>query len=603
MKNPRQGNKFGKKPFNKSEKSNSEGKNAERSYSKRSPEKSSNKSDKNQDSDLFFRGEKRGEEKPRGSRKSDQRSGGEKSFDSKKSSSERGFKRKEEGDRDWKKRADSSSSSRRRDDKPSSDSEFKRKDEGYRAWKKRDDSGSSSRRRDDKPSSDREFKRKDEGDRDWKKRDDIGSSSRRRDDKPSSDREYKRKDEGDKDWKKRDDSGSPARRRDDKPSSERGFKRKDEGDKDWKKRADSSSSYRRRDDKPSSERGFKRKDEGDKDWKKRADSGSSSTRRDDKPSSDREFKRKDEGERDWKKRDDSGSSSRRRDHKSDFRSEKPYNKYPAKPFDRDSKKEEEGDDKNLQNKGYSKKKVLAYKKKHEGDGLIRLNKYVANSGICSRREADTHISAGLVSVNGKTITEMGYKVGPEDAVRYNGELLKREKPVYLLLNKPKDYITTLDDPENRKTVMELIKHACRERVYPVGRLDRNTTGLLLFTNDGEMAKKLTHPKHGVKKIYHVETNEPVKKTDINKILEGIDLEDGFVKADEVSYVGEGNNKNEVGIVLHSGQNRVVRRIFESLGYEVVKLDRVYFGGLTKKDLPRGKWRLLNTKEINMLKMI
>ncbi|MBA3899433.1 MAG: rRNA pseudouridine synthase [Bacteroidetes bacterium] len=256
----------------------------------------------------------------------------------------------------------------------------------------------------------------------------------------------------------------------------------------------------------------------------------------------------------------------------------------------------------MENKGYSKKKILAYKKKHEDEGLIRLNKYIANSGICSRREADTHITAGVVTVNGKVVTELGYKVALGDVVKYDGATLNKEKPAYLLLNKPKDYITTADDPGNRKTVMELIQGACKERVYPVGRLDRNTTGLLLFTNDGDLAKKLTHPKYGVKKIYHVETDKAVKKSDLEKMISGIELEDGMITVDEASYVSTSKTKKEVGVVLHSGKNRIVRRIFEHLGYEVTKLDRVFFAGLDKKRLPRGKWRILSEKEINLLKM-
>jgi 23S rRNA pseudouridine2605 synthase len=256
----------------------------------------------------------------------------------------------------------------------------------------------------------------------------------------------------------------------------------------------------------------------------------------------------------------------------------------------------------IENKGYSKKKVLAYRKKHEDEGMIRLNKYISNSGVCSRREADTHIMAGVVTVNGKVVTELGYKVAIDDVVKYDGATLNREKPVYLLLNKPKDYITTLDDPGNRKTVMELIVGACKERVYPVGRLDRNTTGLLLFTNDGDLAKKLTHPKYGVKKIYHVETDKPVKKSDLDKMLSGIELEDGQIVIDEASYVSTSKTKKEVGVVLHSGKNRIVRRVFEHLGYEVEKLDRVFFAGLDKKRLPRGKWRILSEKEVNLLKM-
>lgn len=235
------------------------------------------------------------------------------------------------------------------------------------------------------------------------------------------------------------------------------------------------------------------------------------------------------------------------------------------------------------------------------DGTIRLNRYIANAGICSRREADVFISSGVVTVNGKTITEMGYRVKPGDVVTYDGAPIRNERKIYLLLNKPKDYITTTDDPQERRTVMELVKGACRERLYPVGRLDRNTTGLLLFTNDGDLAAKLTHPKHNIKKLYHVSLNKKIKPDDFLKLADGIELEDGFIKPDVMEFVGEG--RKDIGIEIHSGRNRIVRRMFEQLGYEVVKLDRVTFAGLTKKDIGRGKWRFLNQKEINFLKML
>lgn len=235
------------------------------------------------------------------------------------------------------------------------------------------------------------------------------------------------------------------------------------------------------------------------------------------------------------------------------------------------------------------------------DGLTRLNKYLSNAGICSRREADDLIKAGAVSVNGKVITEMGFKVGPADKISYGGETLRHQKKVYLMLNKPKDYITTTDDPQERRTVMQLIAGACKERVYPVGRLDRNTTGLLLFTNDGELATKLMHPKFGIKKVYQVTLDKNLKGEDFIQLMEGVELEDGFIKPDEMSYIN--GNKKELGIEIHSGRNRIVRRIFEHLGYEVVKLDRVVFAGLTKKDLPRAKWRFLTEKEVSFLKMI
>lgn len=237
-----------------------------------------------------------------------------------------------------------------------------------------------------------------------------------------------------------------------------------------------------------------------------------------------------------------------------------------------------------------------------GKEEIRLNKYIANSGICSRRDADTYIAAGNVMVNGKVITEMGYKVKPGDEVRFDGKQITPEKKEYVLLNKPKGFITTTDDEKGRKTVMDLVANASRSRLLPVGRLDRNTTGLLLFTNDGELAKKLTHPKHGVRKIYHVVLDKNLAHADFKKIENGIQLEDGVVTVDAVSYI-EDAPKREVGIELHSGKNRVVRRIFEHLGYTVLQLDRVVFAGLTKKSLPRGHWRYLGAQEIANLKML
>jgi len=235
------------------------------------------------------------------------------------------------------------------------------------------------------------------------------------------------------------------------------------------------------------------------------------------------------------------------------------------------------------------------------DGTVRLNKYISNAGICSRREADELITAGVISVNGEVVTTLGYKVQPTDVVKYNDAKLKSEKPVYLLLNKPKDFITTVDDPQNRQTVMSLIKHACKERVYPVGRLDRNTTGLLLFTNDGDLADKLTHPSFEVQKVYEVHLDKNLKHEHFEEIGSGVTLEDGIIKPDEISYSPD--DKSIVGIELHSGRNRIVRRIFEHFGYRVSKLDRVLYAGLTKKDLPRGKWRFLTELELANLKMM
>lgn len=240
-------------------------------------------------------------------------------------------------------------------------------------------------------------------------------------------------------------------------------------------------------------------------------------------------------------------------------------------------------------------------KKGSDEDEIRLNRYIANAGICSRREADKYIKAGVVTVNGEIVTELGTKVKASDNVKFDGRRLNPEKKVYLLLNKPRNFVTTTDDPHAEKTVMDLVKNACNERIYPVGRLDKNTTGLLLFTNDGDLSKKLTHPSHNMKKIYQVTLNKPVTKNHMIQIADGIKLEDGEIAADAISFV-DMNNKSEVGIEIHSGKNRIVRRIFEHLGYRVNKLDRVYFAGLTKKNISRGKYRFLSEKEIKFLKM-
>jgi 23S rRNA pseudouridine2605 synthase len=273
------------------------------------------------------------------------------------------------------------------------------------------------------------------------------------------------------------------------------------------------------------------------------------------------------------------------------RADKP--KYGEKPG-------EAPDYKNL--KHYENDKTRGNKRRQEedfGTEELRLNRYIANAGICSRREADALIAAGEIRVNGEVITEMGYKVQPTDTVQYGKTNLNREKLVYVLLNKPKDFITTTDDPEGRKTVMDLIATASKERVFPVGRLDRNTTGLLLFTNDGEVAQKLTHPSHKNKKIYQVELDKPLTAEHLGQITEGLELEDGKAEVDDVAVVA--GNPHFVGIELHSGRNRIVRRIFEHLGYDVVTLDRVQYAGLTKKDLPRGKWRYLSEQEVIRLK--
>ena len=325
----------------------------------------------------------------------------------------------------------------------------------------------------------------------------------------------------------------------------------------------------------------------------------------------RSFDRSGDGERPARKPYERGSDSERPVHRSYDRSgdgERPA----RKPYERS------GDGERAPRKNYerSSDRRSSYdrkpaKKDYPGskpgppspDGSMRLNKFLSNSGICSRREADELILAGAVKVNGVVVTELGTKILPTDKVQYGDEKVRREKLVYVLLNKPKGYITTTDDPYDRNTVMSLVADAGKERIYPVGRLDRNTSGLLLFTTDGELATKLMHPSHKVRKVYHVELDKALTKADMFKIAEGIELEDGFASVDEISYDQDGASKKEVGVELHSGRNRIVRRIFEALGYEVVKLDRMVFAGLTKKDLPRGRWRFLTEKEVNFLKMI
>ena len=272
-----------------------------------------------------------------------------------------------------------------------------------------------------------------------------------------------------------------------------------------------------------------------------------------------------------------------------------------KSFSPGRKKEKSFSKSEGKKKSVLKKDYPSNKKTATSDELIRLNRYIANAGICSRREADELIKKGKITVNGQIVTELGTKVYRKDNVRVENKAISPEKKVYLLLNKPKDYVTTLDDPHASRTVMELIKGACEERIYPVGRLDRNTTGILLFTNDGDLAKKLSHPSYNQKKIYHVFLDKPLTRNDMQQISEGMELEDGFIRVDSISYVNQ-ENKKEAGIEIHSGRNRIVRRIFEKLDYKVLKLDRVYFAGLTKEGISRGKWRFLSEKEIKFLKM-
>ncbi|MDR1756171.1 MAG: rRNA pseudouridine synthase [Culturomica sp.] len=282
-------------------------------------------------------------------------------------------------------------------------------------------------------------------------------------------------------------------------------------------------------------------------------------------------------------RNDSGTPDRRPGSRPSFRS-----------ADHSAKEE-------LRQSHYSKKKQLEHRIKQNAEAAeLRLNRYISVGGICSRRDADALITEGRVKVNGAVVQTVGIKVKRTDKVEVDGQVVMPEKKVYLVLNKPKDYVTTVEDPKERKTVMSLIEGACKERIYPVGRLDRQTSGVLLFTNDGDLTKKLTHPKHEHKKIYHVFLDKPLEPGHLEMIGKGIELEDGPIKADEISYVS--TDRTEVGIEVHSGRNRIVRRIFEHLNYRITRLDRVYFAGITKKNLPRGRWRFLTPQEVNILKV-
>lgn len=352
-----------------------------------------------------------------------------------------------------------------------------------------------------------------------------------------------------------------------------------------------------------------------KDGKPKSDAGKRTSKA--SPNKSREFQKKDtdstSDKKPFSKREsksgpfagsDKFQSGKKR--KSNFDENSPFKKFDRRPKESDDK---EAVKSKFPKKDFSFSKGKAKPKRNPMndtpfDSKIRLNRFIANAGICSRREADSLISNGLIEVNGKVVTELGTKVGYEDSIKYAGEKLRPEKSVYVLMNKPKDVITTVKDPQGRKTIMDVLRNEVDARIYPVGRLDRDTTGLILLTNDGDLAKKLTHPSHEVKKIYRVTLDKVVQKEDLEKLLNGIILEDGISKADAAAFVNDPHEpKKEIGIELHSGKNRVVRRMMEALGYEVKALDRVMFAGMTKKNLPRGKFRFLEQKEINMLKML
>jgi len=475
--------------------------------------------------------------------------------------------------------SNSSPTSNRRNQRTNDDKPYARRGT-KRGFEEKDDRRENSRyskNTDDRPYAKREVKRgfEEKGER-------RGDS---RYNKNADDRPYSKGRNESKSRNYRDDKEIREDRRykknDDRPFAKRGFEEKGErrGDSRYNKNSDDKPYAKR-----GTKRGFEEKDDrrGSSRYNKNADDRPYSKGRNESKSRNYRDDKDTREDRRYKKYDDESSQNQPRTRQS-------YGKPASKG-------------------GSIKTNFKPYIKKTSKDNyakpasnLIRLNKFISNAGICSRREADEYIKAGVVTVNGKTITELGSHINPKDQVKFNNQSIKIENKIYLLLNKPKDFVTTFDDPHANKTVMDLVRNACRERIYPVGRLDKSTTGLLLFTNDGDLTKRLTHPKYRKKKIYHAYLNKNITKADMQKIADGFELEDGFIQADAISFA-DPVDKKQVGIEIHSGKNRIVRRIFEHLDYKVVKLDRVYFAGLTKKNLPRGKWRFLSQKEMNMLQM-
>ena len=508
--------------------------------------------------------------------RSDEKKDFKKPFDKKFTSRAKPFGKRD--DRDEKPSRERSSSFERSDDRKDFKKPYEKKfTSRAKPFGKRDD-------RDEKPFSDRSgsFRKSDDSNA-FKKT--YGKKS------PSTDKSYGKRD--DHDERPDDDRSKPLRRSSDK----NGFDSPKAGDR---KIPGKSKPFAKRDD-----NNEKANDDSSETFHPTED-GKDFVKRDEITSKRPKRKRKEE---DIPELTDESNDSSAND-LADFKerktgkssTEESLSKDSDQPWNRKSGHEFYGDKKkSLGRKRNDKPEKTEYNK--DDDGSIRLNKYISNSGICSRREADELITAGVISVNGEIMTLLGYKVKQDDVVKYNNETLRAEKLVYILVNKPKDFITTVDDPQDRKTVMWLIKDACRERVYPVGRLDRNTTGVLLFTNDGELAKKLTHPSFEVQKIYQVELDSPLKPSDMEEIAGGLTMEDGYIKVDDIAYTASGQDKSVVGVELHSGKNKIVRRIFEHFGYYIKKLDRVYFAGLSKKDLPRGRWRFLTPIEVSNLKMM
>lgn len=361
--------------------------------------------------------------------------------------------------------------------------------------------------------------------------------------------------------------------------------------------------YENRDNRRSYERGNRDNnrfsDRGERRERRPQDRDENAERRDNRYQNRDRNDRREEGRRERGSREEGGRGEGYRGDRRDRREgDDRRDRYSDRPARKVFTRRADGD--GAPQSVYSKKKQIEYRKKNEGQETeLRLNRYIAKGGVCSRRDADVLIAAGRVKVNGEVVQQVGVKVKRTDRVEVDDQVITPERKVYLVLNKPKDYVTTVEDPLERRTVMALIEGACKERVYPIGRLDRQTTGVLLFTNDGDLAKKLTHPKYNQKKIYHVFLDKVVQTGDLEAIRKGIDLEDGFIQADDVRVAED--DRTQVGIEIHSGRNRIVRRIFEHLGYQILRLDRVFFAGITKKNLPRGHWRFLTEDEVNILK--
>lgn len=361
--------------------------------------------------------------------------------------------------------------------------------------------------------------------------------------------------------------------------------------------------YENRDNRRSYERGNRDNnrfsDRGERRERRPQDRDENTERRDNRYQNRDRNDRREEGRRERGSREEGGRGEGYRGDRRDRREgDDRRDRYSDRPARKVFTRRADGD--GAPKSVYSKKKQIEYRKKNEGQETeLRLNRYIAKGGVCSRRDADVLIAAGRVKVNGEVVQQVGVKVKRTDRVEVDDQVITPERKVYLVLNKPKDYVTTVEDPLERRTVMTLIEGACKERVYPIGRLDRQTTGVLLFTNDGDLAKKLTHPKYNQKKIYHVFLDKVVQTGDLEAIRKGIDLEDGFIQADDVRVAED--DRTQVGIEIHSGRNRIVRRIFEHLGYQILRLDRVFFAGITKKNLPRGHWRFLTEDEVNILK--